>query len=692
MREKSEINGLDKNTMNASWFLSMILITSVVMGRGWLEILPASASTEHVAFGQQAREVVHQLTEKVYYVDQNHLQASNENPGTMNAPWLTIQHAADVSLPGDRIVVKAGNYSERVQVTRSGTQENPIVFRTEGAVTSRGFTIRADYIHIVGFEITDTEGVIGSNSRAQCVGVHIEGKGNEIVENNIHDTTCPGVDINAYPHDSAETSFNIVRNNKIYRAGLSGIYIYGQYNLIEGNDISHILQYAPGWINPGSGIDADGIRFFGVGHTIRGNFIHDITFDDPENVNPHIDCFQTWETAIDMLFENNVCRIPKPPPTTSFQFFMVSTEYGPVRGLTIRNNVFISDSVGYGPVNLSGLSVPIEDITIVHNTFVRTGGPGPYAIRITNAINVVIKNNIFYDHVEENWPYLYCDETDRCEGQVTGLDVGHNLVYRSEGLPGGSLWPGDLWQVDPQFVAFSDGDFHLKPESPAIDAGVDEGILSDFEGNVRPQGEGFDIGAYEFPEGPTFMDVPFDHPYHNYIDALYQEGYTAGCNVEPMMYCPERIMNRAESAVFVERGIHGAEYDPLDPIEVDFADVALDAWYADWVHGLWDDGYTAGCNADPLEYCPERLHTRAEGCVFYLRMMYGKNYQPPDPPKGYFKDVDTSAWYADWVDACWEAGIAEPCATEPDLLFCPDDGLTRAVAAYMMVKAKGLLP
>jgi hypothetical protein len=191
-------------------------------------------------------------------------------------------------------------------------------------------------------------------------------------------------------------------------------------------------------------------------------------------------------------------------------------------------------------------------------------------------------------------------------------------------------------------------------------------------------------------EAPTFVDVPFDHAYYDYIEALYQNGYVAGCNTDPLMYCPERIMNRAESSVFIERGIHGAEYDPPDPTEVVFADVALDAWYADWVHGLWEDGYTAGCGTDPLIYCPDQEHTRAEGCVFYLRMMYGADYVPPDP-KGYFADVDLQMWYAKWVDAAWDAGIAEPCATEPELLFCPEDGLSRAVGAYMMVQAKGLL-
>jgi hypothetical protein len=185
----------------------------------------------------------------------------------------------------------------------------------------------------------------------------------------------------------------------------------------------------------------------------------------------------------------------------------------------------------------------------------------------------------------------------------------------------------------------------------------------------------------------TFEDVPFDHPYYAHIEALYQNGYVAGCSESPRMYCPERIMNRAESAVFVERGIHGAEVVPLDPTQTVFADVALEDWHANWVHGLWDDGYTAGCGTDPLAYCPDQKHTRAEGCVFYLRMMYGAEYEPP-APVGYFADVDPEKWYADWVDACWEAGIAEPCETEPDLLYCPEEGLTRAAAAYMMVQAK----
>jgi hypothetical protein len=198
-----------------------------------------------------------------------------------------------------------------------------------------------------------------------------------------------------------------------------------------------------------------------------------------------------------------------------------------------------------------------------------------------------------------------------------------------------------------------------------------------------------EIGWTQEESDSTFGDVPLDHPYHDYIEILYQDGYTAGCSAEPLMYCPENVMNRAESAVFVERGIHNADYTPSEPTEIVFDDVGLEAWYAKWTHGLWDDNYTSGCGTNPLIYCPEQEHTRAEGTVFYLRMLNGADYTP-SAGQGFFADVDPGMWYAKWVDAAYEAGIAEPCAVEPELRFCPEEPLTRAVAAYMMVNAKGL--
>ena len=198
------------------------------------------------------------------------------------------------------------------------------------------------------------------------------------------------------------------------------------------------------------------------------------------------------------------------------------------------------------------------------------------------------------------------------------------------------------------------------------------------------------VGNYgNAPPNPTFVDVPFDHWAYNDIEILYQQGYVAGCSSDPLMYCPEAGMTRAESAVFVERGIHGAGYLPPDPSTVVFEDVPLSEWFAKWANGLLADGYTAGCGTDPLIYCPLQDHTRTEGTVFFLRMLHGANYIPP-AAQGLFADVDVSFWGAKWIEEAYNAGLIPACETSPELRFCPDDPLDRAMAAYMMVQAKGL--
>lgn len=59
--------------------------------------------------------------------------------------------------------------------------------------------------------------------------------------------------------------------------------------------------------------------------------------------------------------------------------------------------------------------------------------------------------------------------------------------------------------ADPLFIDRPGRNFHLQPTSPAIDAGVFVGLTEDYEGNPIPQGNGTDIGAYEFASGTCII-------------------------------------------------------------------------------------------------------------------------------------------------------------------------------------------
>lgn len=58
---------------------------------------------------------------RTYYVDQAAPGAADSNPGTQDKPFLTIGRAAEVLQPGERVVVAAGVYRERVKPVRGGT-------------------------------------------------------------------------------------------------------------------------------------------------------------------------------------------------------------------------------------------------------------------------------------------------------------------------------------------------------------------------------------------------------------------------------------------------------------------------------------------------------------------------------------------------------------------------------------------
>ncbi len=412
---------------------------------------------------------------------------NDSNPGTAALPWKTIQSAANRMAPGDTVNVLAGNYSsERVRVRRSGASDAPIVFQAQGKVLTKGFTIRADDIVIRGFDVTATD-----DDWTEGVGIFVLGS-RCLVENNyvsfsVHD----GISLNATLRNPNSTNHCVVRNNRLYRNADSGIDVRGTDNLIEGNEI---------WGGTtGSGVqragDADGIRFFGSGHVIRGNYVHDLRDGLPAGMNPHTDCFQTWrddtnhQVAQNTIFERNTCRnLYATSPASVGQGFMIE---GGASNLLIRNNVIRAVR--------SVMAIDAAQLVLLNNVFAGDLSVNltfaPIGITLRNSPNAVIQNCILYDLPADS---IYVDAASR-----QGLDISHSIIYRSDGRA-----PRDrfgLERVNPQFVDGATDDFHLRAESPAIDAGLTlPNVVDDLDGHPRPQGKQSDIGPYEYMDSPSF--------------------------------------------------------------------------------------------------------------------------------------------------------------------------------------------
>jgi hypothetical protein len=433
-------------------------------------------------------------TAALFYVDG--INGSDSDPGTSREQaWRTIQHAADTMEAGDTVIVLAGDYDERVHVFTSGSSGAPITYWGEGEVTTKGFSVVADHITVKGFQITNTD-----DDGFDGWGILVKGSHCVIEDNDVFFATRGGIIIQAEPPDAPTTSDCIIRNNRLYRNAVVGLEMRGRNHLVEGNEIWGTIQYHPKWENPPDSVDADGIRFFGSGHTISGNYIHDITFKDPENVDPHIDCFQTWGPAYDIVFERNLCEVLEYQDTVEYgKGFMVEELNPPVRDLVVRNNII--HAFNYLTVK------DCENAIILNNTFssdLSFTYVDVTGLALRNSPNATIKNNIFRDN---QYYHLFVHESSQ-----QGTEVEYNNVYRSDGQPPlGSPSPYDLWDVNPMFVNAAANDFHLQSNSPCIDAGDEVDVAEDFEGNSRPQGAGYDIGAFEYTaNGPPPNELIID--------------------------------------------------------------------------------------------------------------------------------------------------------------------------------------
>ena len=104
----------------------------------------------------------------------------------------------------------------------------------------------------------------------------------------------------------------------------------------------------------------------------------------------------------------------------------------------------------------------------------------------------------------------------------------------------------------------------------------------------------------------VFTDVPCSDPDARQIKLAYDKNVTGGCSTNPLQYCPDGTLTRAQMAVFLVKGYKPDGFAP-PPCQGTFSDVSCSGAYgafAPWIEQLYRDGVTGGCSASPLQFCP----------------------------------------------------------------------------------------
>ena len=414
-----------------------------------------------------------------------YVSVGGSGKGTAAAPFGRIQHALNVAAPGDVVIVSDGTYKEALRTVRGGTTSEPILIRARGergsvVVTTPGrvLTVRHPNIIVQNLVLDGQYGLL------DLIRIESAAHGFTLRGSEVRRTSRDAIDMGA-PEDV------LIEDTLIHRA----------LNPVKGRSDAH-------------GIVAGAVRRL----TIRNTKIHTFSGDAFQ-----IDPGRSPEGWSDVLIEG--CRFWLEPMAAFENGFPAGTVPGEnaidtkSSGEAPRATLTLRDTVAHGfrdglianmaAFNLKeNIDAVFDGVTVFDSDIAfRMRGPGANGgarIRIQNA--VIHSSGAafrFEDDVEApriynvtvgggvNRPFVGLTSSQ------TVLDV-RNTLFLGKRLPAQAKGGSNQAVASTAFVEAAVHDYQLSDESPAVDAGEPlPAVLHDRRGTPRPQGDAYDVGAFE---------------------------------------------------------------------------------------------------------------------------------------------------------------------------------------------------
>jgi|GEM_PF-3281367 len=451
------------------------------------------------------------VSSECYYVSTSY--GDDNNTGTLENPWRTIQKAANSVNAGDIVYIRNGTYYEEVSIlNKHGNTDAWITFRPYNnekvIVDGRNIPNRwnrsifkitnSSYIHITGFMVYNSARCgfwinaiadwirIDNNTILNCSsnGIYTETSASNTITNiSFHHNIVYYVN-NNWSGDGGSSSEGIsfrnvqyfdIRYNQISRCGRECIDVkngsaYGEihHNIINTSSVPG--DYNENYNHVGIYCDAYNER----NHHI--NISHNYVYGD-HGLGIAVGVEKPTGSLDTVCIFNNIVNIT----------------WVLAKGISIGN---------FGEIQ----GEPISNISIFSNTVATTTNYS-LDIRANNLTGAIrIENNVFttYDS----------NATIRVKNyDLTPLIILKNNLFYNYSGPTHNLW-NSVWDVswgedsilsDPLLTP----DFNLSKGSPAIDHGTIVPVSYDYMGNRRPYRHDYDIGAFEYSTNtPTVFGIP----------------------------------------------------------------------------------------------------------------------------------------------------------------------------------------